>query len=70
MTHPVADPRPFAEVLADWQLRHGLTDYAVAKLLGAGAQRTISMWRAGGRVTYEPALRMAMAYYDDANGGV
>lgn len=66
---PTDDPRPFAEVLADWQARHGLTDYAVAKLFGAGAQRTISMWRAGGRVTYEPALRMAMAYHDARGGG-
>lgn len=65
MTTPLTDHRPFKIVLADWIARHGLSDYAAAKLIGAKDQRTIPRWREGAAVTYEPAIRAAMTLHDE-----
>lgn len=61
---PIDDARPFADVLRDWMGRHDLSAYAVAKLLGARQGVTITGWLDGKPVTYEPAMRMAMAWVD------
>ena len=66
---PITDPRPFADVLRDWMDRHGLSAYAVAKMIGAKQGVTVTRWLGGKAATYEPALRAFMAMRDEGSLG-
>ncbi len=59
----------FATDLTAWQAKHGLSDYAVAKLIGASHGSVIAKWRDGGPVRYEPAIRAFMREYDRSQKG-
>lgn len=63
--NPLADPRPFAEVLADWIARHGSSVYAVSdgRILSARRQ-TVSNWLTGRPCQYEREVRALMAAVD------
>lgn len=52
---PILDPRPFAEVLADWLGRRGLTAYSAAGRLPA-TEEAIRKWLHGGRVLRSAAI--------------
>jgi len=62
---PLTDPRPFADVLADWIARHGGSAYAVSdgRILTARRQ-TVSNWLAGGPCAYEREVRALMTHED------
>lgn len=64
---PLTDPRPFADVLADWIARHGGSAYAVSdgRILTARRQ-TVSNWLAGGPCAYEREVRALMTHVDRA----
>ena len=65
---PLDDPRPFAEVLRDWMARHGLTVGPASVFFGASHHTVVAKWLAGGKVTFEPALRRAMTLHDQVRG--
>ena len=61
---PLDDPRPFAEVLADWITRHG-TVYAVSdgRILSAKRQ-SVANWLEGKPCLYEREVRALMTLTD------
>ena len=61
---PIDDPRPFAQVLADWQARHGLTNYATAPILQA-SRTSVGHWSDGRPCQYERAMRALMTLHDE-----
>lgn len=64
---PITDPRPLAEVLADWIARHGGTAYAVGggRILSVSDQ-TIRNWLAGRPCQMEREVRALMTLVDQA----
>lgn len=68
---PLDDPRPFAEVLADWIGRHGGSAYGVSdgRILSARRQ-TVSNWLAGGPCPYEREVRALMTMADREAGAI
>lgn len=65
---PLADPRPFSEVLRDWMARHQMTGYAAAHALDIGSQTKLANWLAGRPATHERALRALMTLIDEGRG--
>lgn len=61
---PIADPRPFTEVLRDWVNRHGGTAYATAPLLDT-TEMTVNRWLKGGPVQRERSERALMTLVDE-----
>jgi hypothetical protein len=65
---PIDDPRPFAEVLADFMVRHPgsrgtPSKYAVAQKLRT-SQPSVNTWLRGGVANHEYAYRGLMTYLD------
>lgn len=67
-SQPINDPRPFAEVLADWMRRHGLTAYAAGKVLPVSAV-AIRKWLNGAPCPAERSHRALMTLVDDGRIG-
>lgn len=63
MMTPIDDPRPWAEVLADWLARHGLTAYAAAPTLGP-TKAAIGRWLKGAPCAHERAYRALLTAID------
>lgn len=61
---PILDPRPFAEVLADWLGRRGLTAYSAAGRLPA-TEEAIRKWLHGGACPAERSHRALMTLMDE-----
>lgn len=60
---PLADPRPYADVLRDWMARHDLTAYAAGPRLGV-TKETVMGWVKGRACPHERAFRALMQAVD------
>lgn len=61
---PLDDPRPFAEVLRDWMVRHQLTAYAAGPRLGV-TKEAIGKWLKGAPCPHDRAFRALMTLVDE-----
>ncbi|MDO5648922.1 helix-turn-helix domain-containing protein [Paracoccus sp. (in: a-proteobacteria)] len=61
---PIDDKRPFAQVLADWKQRRGLTYEGLAEATGR-SRATLARALAGDDIAYERDLRALMTLIDE-----